>query len=89
MVDYVSEVAIPTEEEARREATHEYLFDIEIFASIRVRAESEEAAQKLIQQHINCADCNAGSWPNGDPITFEASVYDDGFSCVEVDREET
>lgn len=53
---------------------NEYLFDVKLFATIRVRADSEAEARTLILDHLDCACVNAGAWPNGDPILFEASA---------------
>lgn len=69
---------------------HEYLFDVKLFAAIRVKARTEDEARKLIFDHIDAADCNFGSWPNGDPITGEASIDDSEIQempCVEIDGE--
>ena len=65
---------------------NEYLFDIKLFASIRVNAISEREARAMILECFDCADVNAGAWPNGDPILFEASV-DGDFDLVEVNGE--
>jgi hypothetical protein len=48
---------------------NEYLFDIKLFASIRVNAASESEARGLVLEHLDCASINAGAWPNGDPYT--------------------
>ena len=64
----------------------EYMFDVKMFASIRVKAESKEQAEAMIALHLDCADANFGSWPNGDPILAEASV-DGVIDLVEVDGE--
>lgn len=66
-------------------AEHEYLFDVRMFAFIRVRAKSLAEARKMLREHLDCADCNFGSWPNGEPITCEASIDDDELPCVEID----
>jgi len=67
---------------------HEYLFDVKLFAAIRVRAKSEAAARKLIGEHVNGSLANVGSWPNGDPILFEVH-QDDGENddLIEIDGE--
>lgn len=65
---------------------HEYLFDVKLFASIRVNAATEAEALSILAKALDCADCNAGSFPNGDPILFEASI--DGYAdLMEVDGE--
>lgn len=54
---------------------HEYAFDLELRAAIRVKATSEEEARELLRENLECADSNFGAWPNGDPITGEASLW--------------
>ncbi len=61
-----------------------YLVDIKLSTSIRVDAEDEEAARKLIATAFNCASINAGAWPNGEPITGTASM-DGEADLVEID----
>lgn len=65
---------------------NEYLFDIKLFASIRVNAASEPEARGIVLEHLDCASINAGAWPNGDPILFEAGVARD-LDLVEVNGE--
>lgn len=68
----------------------EYFFDVKLFASIRVKAESEAAARATIADCIDCADANLGAWPNGDPILCEVSLDDnerDNMPLIEVDGE--
>ena len=67
---------------------NEYLFDIKLFASIRVNAASEDEARATILDHLDCACVNAGAWPNGDPILFEASASGD-FHLIEINGEPT
>jgi hypothetical protein len=55
----------------------EYLFDVQLFASITVQADSEDDARNLLNEELRGASCNAGAWPNGDPILFEIAVEDD------------
>lgn len=67
----------------------EYAFDVKLFATIRVKTFSEAFARALVREHVQCADANFGAWPNGDPITAEASVDDDEIALIEVDGEWT
>lgn len=69
-------------------AYHEYAFDCTLTAAIRVKASSREAAEALLRAALDAADCNGGSWPNGDPILFEASVNHSEISLYEVDGEQ-
>lgn len=53
---------------------HEYLFDVKLFAAIRVRAGSEAEARKMMVGCIDASTANLGAWPNGDPIIAEVSL---------------
>jgi hypothetical protein len=66
-------------------AEHEYAFDCTLTAAIRVKGTSREAAEDHLRAAMDAADCNGGSWPNGDPIVFEASVNDSDLALYEVD----
>lgn len=65
----------------------EYAFDVKMFATIRVTAMNQAHARGLLNDHLECASANFGSWPNGDPITGEASVDDDYPELIEIDGE--
>ena len=57
----------------RQRRAKEFLFDVKMFASIRVKATSEREARRMLGEALDCADSNLGSWPNGDPILCEMS----------------
>jgi hypothetical protein len=65
---------------------HEYLFDIPLVAAVRVKAASQDEARAMLKRAFDCADCNGGAWPNGDAITFEATL--DEANLAEVDGQE-
>ena len=65
---------------------NEYAFGLNLHAIVRVKAESEAAAHKLVTEYFDAIDCDAGIWPNGDPISFEASV-DGELNLLEVNEE--
>lgn len=67
---------------------NEYLFDVKLFATIRIKSESEAEARATILDHLDCACINAVAWPNGDPILFESSVRGD-FNLIEINGEPT
>jgi hypothetical protein len=69
-------------------ALHEYAFDIKLLGSVRVNANSEAEAREMLRDNLDAATVNAGAWPNGDPIVFEASIDGEG-SLYEIDGEET
>ncbi len=64
-----------------------YLFDIKLYAAIRVTAPTEDDARAMLDQHLDAADCNAGTWPDGTPITFEASAdRENSYDLIEDDE---
>ena len=64
-----------------------YLFDVRLFASIRVPAENLADARRQLRDKIECAECNFGTWENGDPIIAEATIDDDCPELIEVEQE--
>lgn len=68
---------------------HEYTFDVRMFAAVRIKAASISEARATVHDNLGCVSCNAGAWPNGDPILFEASIDDDELPCTEIDGEPT
>lgn len=64
----------------------EYVFDVKLFATVRVKANTKAKAVALLKDTLDCASFNAGVWPNGDPVLFEASV-DGEPDLVEIDGE--
>lgn len=66
----------------------EYLFDVKMFASMRVKADSEAEARRMLKAELACAEANLGSWPDGSPILCEISMDDEsGGELIEVDGE--
>jgi hypothetical protein len=64
-----------------------YLFDVKLFASIRIKAESEEAARRELGAVLDCAEVNFGADSNGNPVTGEASRDDDEENNAELIEE--
>ena len=64
----------------------EYAFDVKLFATIRVKADSEEQARAMLREHLDTADANFGAWPDGTPILAEASMEGTA-DLIEVDGE--
>lgn len=64
----------------------EYTFDIKLFATVRVKANSEEEARCLAAEYLDSADCNFGAGPDGAPILAEASM-DGEPELIEVEGE--
>lgn len=65
-------------------ALHDYLFDLKLFASVRVQAESRREATLMVKEAFDRAEINAGAWPNGEPILCTASMDGDA-DLFEVD----
>lgn len=66
----------------------EYLFDVELFASFRFKASSEQEARRLLCEALDCTTINAGGI-NGQTLLGEASVStaDNSVCLAEVDGE--
>ena len=60
-----------------------YLFDVKLFASLRIGATSESAARQMITTLLDAATVNFGEI-DGDPIIGEASI-DGEPDLVEID----
>ncbi|OSZ33055.1 hypothetical protein BVZ28_13650 [Alcaligenes faecalis] len=54
-----------------------YTFDTALTATFTLQAESEDQARRILKEMLDCADCNGGLWPDGQPILFEASLTGD------------
>lgn len=54
-----------------------YTFDAKFFATITIDAASQAEAEATIRDLLDCASCNAGEWPNGDPILLDMSLDGD------------
>jgi hypothetical protein len=67
---------------------HEYAFDVTLLAAIRVKAKSLKEARELLNEHLQCADSNFGAWPDGTPITAEATIEGEA-DLYEIDGEST
>lgn len=63
-----------------------YAFDVNLLGAIRVDANSRKEAEALVRCALDCASINAGCWPDGSPILFEASV-DGELDLYEIDGE--
>jgi hypothetical protein len=68
---------------------HEYLYDVKLFASLRIRATDRKSADAKIRDLLDCATANFG-WDNefGRPLIGEVSLdTEDGAELIEVDGE--
>jgi len=65
------------------EAVREYLFDVKLLASIRVKAGSDKEAEVILREVFDSASCNAGAFSDGSPILFEASI-DGALDLIEI-----
>jgi hypothetical protein len=65
-----------------------FLFDVKLFASIYVDADSEEQARQMMLDRIHGKTANLGSWDNGDPILADVSFDDvENDELIEIDGE--
>ncbi len=60
--------------------TKTFTFDVELYTTLSVQAESAEDAERQIEKALHGSDANFGSWKNGDPIVSEVGIYDDGIT---------
>lgn len=70
---------------------HEYAFDVKLIAAIRIKAEDEATARKLLREYLDAAESNFGHDRDGNPLLGEASLDVDDASgphLYEVDGEE-
>ncbi len=61
----------------------DHKFDIELYTSVTVTADTEEAARQMIIDRMENVEANFGSWENGDPILGEIGIVEDGITTVE------
>lgn len=58
--------------------THEYAFDVKMYAVVRIRAKSRKVAEKVLQEAVDCATLNVTlEHEEGTALITEASVYVD------------
>jgi len=55
-----------------------YLFDVKLFASLRLNAPDEDTARRLLAEALDAASINAGETRDGQTIVGEATVDADG-----------
>ncbi len=60
-----------------------YLFDVKLFAALRITAENEEEARKKLHEILDCATVQIEN--NGQIITGEASIDGDA-DCNEIEE---
>lgn len=65
---------------------HNYLFDVQLAVSIRVSAESAEAAQTEVTRMLDRAKVVTAD-ADGDPLAFSAAMSDEAPTLVEIDDE--
>lgn len=66
---------------------HEYMFDVKLFATIRVKAATVEEARGKYVRLLDCATANLGML-DGEPLLCEVSLDEpENDELVEVDGE--
>ena len=63
----------------------EYAFDLKLFTTVRIKATSEEMARRILRDHFDAIDINAGEIA-GETIVCEASM-DGEADLIEIDGE--
>lgn len=66
--------------------THNYLFDVKLFATVRIDASTQAEAENHLRRLLDCATCNAGELPDGSPLIIDISI-DGDLDLVETDGE--
>jgi hypothetical protein len=69
--------------EKQMQIIHEYLFDVTLLSSFRIKAENESEARRLLAEALDCVSINAGKI-NEDALIGEASMEGDA-DLAEVD----
>jgi hypothetical protein len=63
-----------------------FTFDLTLYTTIQIPADSEEQARIFLRNHVNGGEANLGSLPNGDPIISEIHLYhEDDHPIIEID----
>lgn len=64
----------------------EFLFDVNLVASIRIKADSLSVAKRKLSELLDCASANLGADSDGNPVIAEVSLDPDfGPTFVSVD----
>lgn len=69
------------------DATQEFAFDVKMLATVRVTAESEAEARRMLLDALDYAEANLGAWPDGEPILCGMSL-DGEANLIEIDGED-
>lgn len=78
----------PEAAESAAPIIHEYLFDVKLFAGIRVKAKTQAEARQLLKDYVDGTEANLGSWPDGEPILCGVTLDDvTNDAAVEIDGE--
>jgi hypothetical protein len=65
-----------------------YTFDVEMFTSITVEADTEQEAEELICEKLDQAEANFGAWDNGDPILGDIGLPEDALALSSTDEDD-
>lgn len=64
-----------------------FTFDVELYATIEVKAINKSAAKNLLLDRVHQSEANFGAWPNGDPILGNIGLPDEAITLVMIDGE--
>jgi hypothetical protein len=65
-----------------------YLFDVKLFVTLRLDANSEAEARTMLMAALADATVNCGALPDGSPLVGEASLDDDAPDLIEINGED-
>jgi len=67
---------------------HEFVFDVKMFATFRVKAATKAEARAILHDRIDGGDdANFGAWPDGSPIIAQPAI-DGTPDLIEIDGED-
>lgn len=64
-----------------------YTFDLTMYATLTIPAESENAARAFVKAHVDGASCNCGADLLGDPLITEVFLDESPFDLMEINGE--
>lgn len=75
--------------------THEYAFDVKLWAVVRVKATSEERARAILRDFVECLDIgtvadhhNRPDFQEGEEIRFTEASSEGDYDLFEIDGED-
>ena len=60
-----------------------YTFDVKMFATFTVTADTEDQARRILNESVDGNEANFGAWPDGSPVLAEVG-FDGDHELMEV-----